>query len=119
MRLSFKERTILIVSNEPWGDVWFSKQHYAYELSKMGHQVFFINPTSRWSIKNLFSFSVKLNQTNENITLVNYQNNFPQTIFNKFFTKLNDLINFIKFILRFKYIFQMFFNSFSGCIRSY
>lgn len=89
--------TILITSNEPWGDVWFSKQHYAYELSKLGYQVYFINPTNKWNWLNIFSFKVNYAATSyENITIVNYKNNFPQTIFKKFFTKINDFINCIK-----------------------
>lgn len=95
MKLNIK--TILITSNEPWGDVWFSKQHYAYELSKLGHQVYFINPTSKWNWGNIFSFKVDFTATNyENLTVVNYKNNFPQTIFSKFFTYLNDFLNCIK-----------------------
>lgn len=88
--------TILITSNEPWGNIWFSKQHYANELAKLGHTVYFINPTSKWNIKNFFSLSVKLHKVGDNLTLVNYQNNFPQTIFKRLFTKLNDIINLIK-----------------------
>ncbi len=88
--------TILITSNEPWGNIWFSKQHYANELTKLGFTVYFINPTSKWNLKNIFSFKANLSQTAENITLINYQNTFPQIIFKSFFTKLNDKINLIK-----------------------
>lgn len=95
--MSNMPKQILVVSNEPWGDVWFSKQHYAYELSKLGHQVYFINPTSKWNWFNIFSFKVIYTTTNyKNITIVNYKNNFPQTIFKRFFTRLNDFLNGIK-----------------------
>ena len=85
-------KTILIVSNEPWGKIWFSKQHYAYELRKLGHTVYFINPTSKWKFKNLFSFSINLKNNEEGIIEINYKNNFPQIIFRRFFTRLNDFV---------------------------
>ena len=95
--MHLENQTILIISNEPWGDVWFSKQHYAYELSKLGHQVYFINPTSKWNWFNIFSCKVIYTATSyENITIVNYKNNFPQTIFKQIFTKINDFITCIK-----------------------
>lgn len=95
--MNSKVKQILIVSNEPWGDVWFSKQHYAYELSKLGHQVYFINPTRKWSWGNIFSCKVNYTKSSyENITIVNYKNNFPQTILKKIFTQVNDFFNCIK-----------------------
>ena len=32
--MKLENQTILVTSNEPWGDLWYSKQNYAYELSK-------------------------------------------------------------------------------------
>lgn len=95
--MEFESHTILITSNEPWGDMWFSKQHYAYELSKLGHQIYFINPTNKWNWHNIFSFNVKFRDSDyENLTIVCYKNNFPQSIFKPFFTLLNDFLNCIK-----------------------
>ncbi len=95
--MKLENQHILIVSNEEWGDVWFSKQHYAYELSRLGYQVFFVNPTSKWNWLNIFSFQVNYTTIGyENITIVDYKNNFPQTIFKKLFTKINDFLNYIK-----------------------
>ena len=48
-----KGKNIIIVSNEPWGDIWYSKHHYAYELNKT-NQVLFIDPPRKWSFWNLF-----------------------------------------------------------------
>jgi hypothetical protein len=39
----FKNKTILIVSQQDWGDMFISKHHYALELSKLGNKVYFIN----------------------------------------------------------------------------
>lgn len=72
-----KDKSIIITSNEPWGDLWFSKQHYANELSKLGYKVFFINPVNRWRLSNLLSFSIQEQTLSENLTLLEYKNNFP------------------------------------------
>lgn len=95
--MKLENQIILITSNEPWGNMWFSKQHYAYELSKLGYQVYFINPTSKWHWSNIFSFKIKFKSSSyENLTIVDYKNNFPQTIFKRFFTGINDFLNCVK-----------------------
>jgi hypothetical protein len=85
--------TIFITSNEPWGDVWFSKHHYANELSKLGHQVYFLNAPISWKLSDLFSFSTKYTIIKENLTVVDYRNNFPLRIYPKLFLKINDFLN--------------------------
>lgn len=89
--MKLENQTILITSNEPWGDVWYSKQHYAYELSKK-NTVYFINAPTQWK----FSFGLKTDLSIEKISdsffLVNYSNPFPLRLFPKFFAKLNDRI---------------------------
>jgi len=41
-----KSSNILLISPEPWTYVFVSKHHYAIELAKRGHKVFFLNPPS-------------------------------------------------------------------------
>ena len=84
---------ILLTSNEPWGEVWFSKQHYANELTKLGHKVIFLNPPLYWSPLDLFSFQVKTEKTPEGITIANYHNNLPVRIFPKLCVRINDFLN--------------------------
>ena len=72
-----KKKCIIVTSNEPWGDLWFSKQHYANELSKLGNKVFFVNPVSRWKLSNIFSFRVHEQILSENLSVLQYKNNFP------------------------------------------
>ena len=84
---------VFVISNEPWGDVWFSKQHYAYELSKLGHQVYFINPVSRWYPQNIFSYKIETTTIKQGLTVINYKNNLPVRFFPKLFLKLNDKLN--------------------------
>ena len=46
-------RTIVILSPEPWGKMMLSKMHYAMELVKKGHKVFFVNPPRQLKGKGL------------------------------------------------------------------
>lgn len=39
-----RQRTILLVSPEPWDYIFVSKHHYAMELARRGNKVFFLNP---------------------------------------------------------------------------
>ena len=89
-----KQHSIAVISNEPWNEVWFSKQHYANELSKMGFDTYFINAPTKWRPLNLFSFSIKSNETTRpNLIVLEYVNNFPLKIFPRFFLHLNDFFN--------------------------
>jgi len=87
---TLKNRTILITSNEPWGDVWYSKHNWAYELSR-NNQVFFINPPPRWSLKNLFQFRVNVQSYSSSLKILTYNNRFPFTRFKIIY----DINNFI------------------------
>lgn len=71
-----KNKTILITSNEEWGDIWFSKHNYAYELSK-NNKVIFFNPVHKWSIKNFFTNKVVIKEIKENLFVLNYNNRLP------------------------------------------
>ena len=66
--------TIIVSSNEPWGDVWLTKQHFANELAKLGASVYFLNPVSKWGIGDLFSSQVEIIETPFGIKVVNYRN---------------------------------------------
>ncbi len=69
-------QTILVTSNEPWGDIWYSKQNYAYELSR-SNTVIFVNPPPKWRIIHLFSIRLKLEQETANLSSLNYGNFIP------------------------------------------
>lgn len=85
--MKLENQVILVTSNEPWGDLWYSKQNYAYELSKK-NTVFFVNPPKKWSLKNLFSNTITEGSYNDNLHYVNYENIFP--IRGNFLNKLNN-----------------------------
>lgn len=88
MRL--EDQTILIVSNEPWGVIWYSKHNWAYELSKK-NKVFFINPPSKWKLSNLWSFKISIEDYSESLQVLGYQNSLPFTRFGLIY-KLNNFI---------------------------
>jgi glycosyltransferase involved in cell wall biosynthesis len=88
-----ENKQVVIVSNEPWGDVWFSKHNYAYELSRK-NEVVFINPCGKWSIKNLFHFHITMNTVSPNLKVLSYTNFFPAL--NSFFFNLNDRLVSVK-----------------------
>lgn len=86
-------KNIFILSNEPWGDVWYTKQHYAYELAKLNYAVYFLNPVTKWSPRNIFSTRMDVSEVQPNLFSVTYKNNLPVRFFSKFFLNINDLIN--------------------------
>lgn len=45
--MALKNKTILIVSPEGWGEVFVSKHNYAINLAEKGNMVFFLNPPSQ------------------------------------------------------------------------
>ena len=85
--MKLKDRIILITSNEPWGDIWYSKQNYAYELSK-NNLVFFINPPTRWKFSNLFRNKIKQAKYTDSLIYLDYENYLP--IRGKFLNVLNN-----------------------------
>lgn len=86
--MKLENQTILITSNEPWGDIWYSKQNYAYELSKK-NRVIFSNPPTRWSTKNLFrNPPIQQGHYNENLSFISYENFLP--IRSNFLNRTND-----------------------------
>lgn len=80
------EKNILLVSNEPWGDIWFSKHHYASELSR-NHNVYFIDPPLKWSISNLWNARVEFNFISDKLTVIRYKNFLPH-----YFLKWNNRV---------------------------
>jgi len=47
------QKTIVILSTEPWGKMLVSKMHFSLELAKRGYKVFFVNPPRRLEEKEL------------------------------------------------------------------
>jgi len=88
--MKLESQTILIVSNEPWGDVWYSKHNWAYELSKK-NKVFFINPPTNWKLSNLWGLKINISSYTESLQILKYQNILPYTRFSILY-KLNNFL---------------------------
>jgi glycosyltransferase involved in cell wall biosynthesis len=72
-----REKVILIISPQPWSEMYISKHHYAIELAKRGNQVYFLNPISK---KMGINAEVKPHQSIDNLWLINYQCILPYRI---------------------------------------
>lgn len=64
-----KGKTILLISPQPWSEMYVSKHHYAIELAKRGNKVYFLNP-----VLNLRDVNILIEQHNniENIFIITY-----------------------------------------------
>ena len=69
-------RAIFLFSLEPWGDMWYSKHHYAAFLAK-SFPVYFISLPDRWRWTDLFSMSARVRTVKEGVHVVEYRNNLP------------------------------------------
>ncbi len=87
--MKLRNKTILIISNEPWGDIWYSKHNWAFELSNL-NEVFFIDPPLRWNFLDFFKTNIRIETYTNNLKIFRYNNRIPFTRFNVFFT-LNEL----------------------------
>lgn len=74
--MAFKPNAIFIFSLEPWGDMWYSKHHYAACLAKR-YPVYFISVPDRWRWRDLFSFKIKARPVVDGLHVVEYRNNLP------------------------------------------
>lgn len=77
--MELKGLNIVIISNEGWGDVWYSKHNYAYELSKF-NQVLFIDPPPPWSFQWPMACRISINQVMDNLRVLRYNNVLPSFI---------------------------------------
>ncbi len=82
--------TIILTSNEPWGIIWYSKHHYANELSK-SHLVIFLNPPVSWKIQDIIHQPFSTLKISDNLIVVNYRNRLPLRLFHRLFRSINNL----------------------------
>lgn len=61
-----RDRTILVISPQSWGEMKLSKHHYAMELAKRGNRVYFLNPPEqdRWGWGSKINISASTEQPN-------------------------------------------------------
>ncbi len=82
-------KIVFLISPEYWGNNFVSKHHYANYLSAK-YLVYFIQPPSKWSFKNIFSTNIETKAINPNLLLVEMANILP---------RLNYLPKFVQDIL--------------------
>ena len=87
--MKLTDRNIIIVSNEPWGDIWFSKHHYANELSK-NNRVLFIDPPARWNILSSVTRGLSEERVNPQLSILRYRNPLPLNAWGTFFQRQNN-----------------------------
>ncbi|MEO9804476.1 MAG: hypothetical protein ABJF04_14575 [Reichenbachiella sp.] len=85
--MSIRGKIIFITSNEPWGDIWYSKQNYAYELSRT-NTVYFVDPPTKKSLFNWFNLTFRTKSITENLTVIQYEHILPYL--NNTFNLLNN-----------------------------
>lgn len=82
-----EKQNILIISNEGWGDTWYSKHNYAWELSK-NNTVYFINPPDKFNPFNIFRKNITECKIANNLYAITYKNILPVRL--EFLRKLNE-----------------------------
>ena len=75
---------VLLISPQHWGTMRVTKHHYAIELAKLGHEVYFLEPTEASWKWNQTSFSITPSDA-EGVQLVQQQINVPYNL--KFHSK--------------------------------
>jgi glycosyltransferase involved in cell wall biosynthesis len=73
----FENRTVLIISPQPWDHLLISKHHYALELATRGNRVFFLEPPDTDAPSRV---TVRPAQQNPLIRIVHYRPAFPFVI---------------------------------------
>jgi hypothetical protein len=76
--VNLKNKIILIVSPQSWGNMFLAKHHYAMELAKYGNEVYFLNPPQKETIKNGIEI-IKSNVV-DSLYLINHSLTFPYQI---------------------------------------
>jgi hypothetical protein len=61
----------IVVSPQSWGKMFISKHHYAVELSKLGYEVFFVNPPKENKLGGLPNIKIEATEY-ENLVTVNH-----------------------------------------------
>ncbi len=69
----FSNKKILIISPQPWSDMFVSKHHYAIELSKKNNNVYFLQPSSNLLNKKI---ELKTLPDHPNITIIHHKTFF-------------------------------------------
>ena len=72
-----KNKTILIISPEPWGANFVSKHHYANYLAK-DHTVYFLNPATGFARSPSKGMNIEIKPIKEQLFTIDYLNLLPR-----------------------------------------
>lgn len=73
---NLRNKTILIISPQAWGNMFISKHHYAVELAKLGNKVYFLNPPEAKLSKRII-----IEHSNvSGLQIIHHRLNFPYNI---------------------------------------
>ena len=70
---------VLLISPQHWGTMRVTKHHYAVELARLGHEVYFLEPTDASWQWNISSFELKPSDA-QGVTLVRQKINVPYNL---------------------------------------
>ena len=76
---------VLLISPQHWGTMRVTKHHYAIELAKLGHEVFFLEPTEASWTWNASSFDISDSDA-EGVKIMRQKINIPYNV--KFHSKV-------------------------------
>ena len=76
---------VLLISPQHWGTMRVTKHHYAIELAKLGHEVFFLEPTEASWAWNTSSFDISDSDA-EGVKIMRQKINIPYNV--KFHSKI-------------------------------
>ena len=85
-----KKKKILIISPQSWTDFFNSKHHYSIVLSKIGYDVYFLNPLQYLNSKQMQLYEIKRNKFNINVIKIKF-------FLPSFFKQINNF--FLKFFI--------------------
>ncbi len=75
--MPLKNKTIVIVSPQAWGQMFISKHHYAIALAKMGNRVYFLNPPETGGNKKPGQVQISTSCTHHNLFIIDHRLSFP------------------------------------------
>ena len=76
--MNLKNKTILIISPQAWGNMFLAKHHYAIELAKYGNDVYFLNPPQKEQIEN--GIEIVNSNVEDSLYLINHSLYFSYKI---------------------------------------
>lgn len=74
--MSIIGRDILVISNEGWSNIWYSKHHYAHTLAQH-NRVWFVDPPTSFRLQNLLRPAPRIDRLDDNLHLIRYSNPLP------------------------------------------